>query len=97
MTSKSKRQEAELREASCQDTGCLSAEKDEISRAGRPQVAYTPQDNATPEGELSALAAIYRSIIESHELKKGLISESGGHDTRSSSSLERSPMAGHDE
>ena len=33
-------------------------------------VTYTPRPDATPEGELTALAAVYRFILEAHARKK---------------------------
>ena len=32
-----------------------------------PRITYTPRPSVTPEGELSALAAIYRRAIERYE------------------------------
>ena len=34
------------------------------------RVTYTPRPDATPEGELSTLAAIYAFVIRAHEQKK---------------------------
>jgi hypothetical protein len=31
-----------------------------------PRITYTPRPDATPEAELSALASVYRFIIDSH-------------------------------
>jgi hypothetical protein len=30
-----------------------------------PRITYTPRPDATPEGELTALAAVYRLILDS--------------------------------
>jgi hypothetical protein len=35
-----------------------------------PRIVYTPHPNATPETELSALAAAYRFILDCHAKKK---------------------------
>ena len=43
-----------------------------------PHVSYVPQNDATPEGELSALAAVFKFILDRHERKKDAGTESGG-------------------
>lgn len=35
------------------------------------EVAYAPRPDATPEGELNALAAVYRFVLDSHTSKQG--------------------------
>ncbi|MBA4116429.1 MAG: hypothetical protein H0X71_08360 [Rubrobacter sp.] len=80
MMPKSKGQEAEFREVRDQDKGRLSVEKDEIGQVSEPQVAYYPREDATPEGELSALVAVYKFCLECHDRKKGVRAESGGED-----------------
>jgi hypothetical protein len=35
-----------------------------------PRLEYLPREDATPEGELAALAAVYAFIIQAHERKK---------------------------
>jgi hypothetical protein len=35
-----------------------------------PRITYTPRPDATPEGELSALSAVYKFILDCHERKK---------------------------
>ena len=35
-----------------------------------PRVTYAPGSDATPEGELTALAAVYAFVIQAHEQKK---------------------------
>ncbi len=65
---------------------------------GSPCVSYVPREDATPEGELAALAAVYRFVLERHdERKEGLGNESEGEGARSSSSQNRYPGAGCDE
>jgi hypothetical protein len=38
--------------------------------SGGPRVAYFPRKDATPEGELAALAAVYAVILQAHERRK---------------------------
>lgn len=61
------------------------------------RISYIPREDATPEGELSALAAVYKFVLERHERKKDTGTESGREGARRSSSQERYPVAGHDE
>ena len=47
----------------------LSVDRPVVLGQGRgrdsdPCVAYTPRPDATPEGEIAALAAVYRLVIE---------------------------------
>jgi hypothetical protein len=35
-----------------------------------PRIAYAPRPDATPEGELNALANIYRFVLDSHVKKE---------------------------
>jgi hypothetical protein len=35
-----------------------------------PRLEYLPREDATPEGELAALAAVYAFVIQAHEQKK---------------------------
>lgn len=51
--------------------------KDPVARDGmrpRPSVAlplaYCPREDATPQGELTALAGVYRFVLDRHESKK---------------------------
>jgi hypothetical protein len=37
-----------------------------------PHVDYLPREDATPEGELVALAAVYAAVILAHEQKKAI-------------------------
>ena len=39
----------------------------------KPTVAYTPLPNATPEGELDALADVYAFVLEAHAKKKAAV------------------------
>lgn len=34
---------------------------------GEPRVTYSPRPDATPEGELTALAAVYSIVLQAHE------------------------------
>ena len=46
-------------------------DKDPVVGASvKPHVTYTPWPEATPEGELAALAAVYAFVIGAHEQKK---------------------------
>ena len=38
----------------------------DISAQSLPNITYAPRPNASPEAELSALASVYRFIIDSH-------------------------------
>ena len=44
-----------------------------------PRIAYTPLPDATPEGELEALAAVYAFVLDCHDRKKAT-DGSGGQD-----------------
>src|SRR5919107_4763663 len=35
---------------------------------GGPRIEYVPRDDAKPEGELAALAAVYAFVVQAHEL-----------------------------
>jgi hypothetical protein len=35
--------------------------------SGGPRIEYVPREDATPEGELAALAAVYALVIQAHE------------------------------
>jgi hypothetical protein len=46
-------------------------DKDPVKGASaKPYVTYAPCPDATPEGELAALAAVYAFVIRAHEQKK---------------------------
>jgi len=45
-----------------------------------PRITYTPRPDATPEAELSALAAIYTLVLSNSQAKRG-----GTHDLRNES------------
>jgi hypothetical protein len=38
--------------------------------SGGPRIEYVPRDDATPEGELAALAAVDAVILQAHERNK---------------------------
>jgi hypothetical protein len=45
-----------------------------------PAVTYAQRHDATPEAEISALAAIYRLCLESHTQKRGRLPDKSGPD-----------------
>jgi hypothetical protein len=50
---------------------------------GNPTVSlsYTPRSDATPEAEISALANVYRFVLDCHAKKRGrLLDKSGPND-----------------
>lgn len=53
-------------ETSAQNAKPEGATKD---AASQPRITYTSRSDATPEGELCALAAIYALVIRAHEKK----------------------------
>jgi hypothetical protein len=67
----------------------------------RACVYYVPREDVTPAGELAALAAVYRFVLECHDgHKKGSRSERVGEGAQKPSSQEREPgvaIGGHDE
>lgn len=80
------------------DTTDTKANSGWKSATGNPCLIYSPREDATPEGELAALANIYRFVLECHdERKKSSRDESGGEGAQSSLSQELYPMPGHDE
>jgi hypothetical protein len=38
--------------------------------SGGPRIEYVPRDDATPEGELTALANVYRFLLDRHERRE---------------------------
>jgi hypothetical protein len=61
-----------------------------------PQIAYRTRDDATPEAETSALAAIYSFVIRSSQAKKragGMTRANGSmlRDTKEVSDVEQRP------
>ena len=65
------------------------------------RISYFPREDATPEGELAALVAIYRYVLERHDgRKKCSKTQSGGEGAQKPSSQEREPdvpVGGRDE
>jgi hypothetical protein len=57
------------------DTKANGARK---STSGHPCLVYSPREDATPEGELSALVTVYKFVLECHEPKKNVGTENGG-------------------
>lgn len=45
-----------------------------------PRITYTPHPDATPEAEISALAACYRIILESQSKRDRLLDKDGPND-----------------
>jgi hypothetical protein len=45
------------------------------------RISYAPRQGATPEGELAALASVYRFVLERHERKKAARPERAANDT----------------
>jgi hypothetical protein len=51
-------------ETNAKDAKCERARQD---AKGSPSVTYTPRHDATPEGELTALANVYRFLLDRRE------------------------------
>ena len=47
---------------------------------GEPRLVYVPREDATPEGELAALAAVFAFVIRCHEEKKAARVDAGGEE-----------------
>ncbi len=77
MSAKSNGRQAQAREARSRKAERSAVEKDESGRAGGPPITYTPRPDVTPEGELTALAAVYRFVVERHEEKKAAGADGG--------------------
>ena len=43
----------------------------------KPRLVYVLREDATPEGELAALADVYRFVLERHEKKKAARADGG--------------------
>jgi hypothetical protein len=54
-----------------------------------PRITYTPRADATPEAELSALAAIYTLVLSNSQAKRG-----GTHDLTNESIKKRTTGPG---
>jgi len=61
-------------ETDVKDAGARDARR---STTDDPRIAYAPREDATSEGELSALAAIYAFVYKCHEQK---VTAEGGDD-----------------
>jgi hypothetical protein len=46
----------------------------------KPAITYTPPPNATPEAEISALASVYKFVLNCHAMKEA--ARPGGPDAR---------------
>jgi hypothetical protein len=51
-------------ETNAKDAKCESARRD---AKGSPSVTYTSRPDASPEGELTALASVYRFLLDRRE------------------------------
>jgi hypothetical protein len=49
-----------------------------------PRITYTPRPGATPEGELNALATVYKFVLDCSERKQGRPTTSGPDDAEGS-------------
>ena len=47
---------------------------------GEPVIRYVPRDDVTPEGELKALASVYRFVLERHAKRRA--GAAGSHPIR---------------
>ncbi len=57
---------------------------------GKPAITYAPRPDATPEIELSALASVYRIILDSHAKKNAAgVTSTNGDDTEGSENVPR--------
>jgi hypothetical protein len=45
-----------------------------------PSTVYTPRSDATPEGELSVLAAVFKFALDCHARKRGRLPDKSGPD-----------------
>jgi hypothetical protein len=48
--------------------------RNQAASPDNPRVAYFPRKDATPEGDLAALAAAYALVIQAHEQEKAAAS-----------------------
>jgi hypothetical protein len=48
----------------------------------RPRLVYVPREDATPEAELAALAAVYQFVIECAQRRKAAEVGDDGEDAR---------------
>ncbi len=73
------------------------------ARANNPQrgaaaslrVSYTPREGATPEGEIAALAAIYRYVLFQRPEQKKTAGAGGGKEAvEQSCTIETAPVKG---
>ena len=49
--------------------------------SGAPRITYAPRPDATPEGELNALASVYRFILDCHAKPKAVgVTSTNGDD-----------------
>ncbi len=49
---------------------------------GKPRIAYTPRQNATPESEAAALAAVYSLVLRAYEDRKKAVPTDGPDDAK---------------
>jgi hypothetical protein len=55
-----------------------------VGMRSNPRLIYTPRKDATPEGELNALASIYRFILFENSTRKGATRTGGSDDAERS-------------
>ena len=53
------------------------------------RIVYTPHPDATPEGELSALATVYSFVLRCYEEKKKAVCGDGPDDAKGSNEHDR--------
>ena len=54
-----------------------------------PRIIYTPRPDATPEGELNALAAVYRIILDRCKENAAGVTSTNGDDAMKGSNNDR--------
>lgn len=53
---------------------------------GKPGITYAPRPDATPDSEATALASIYRYVLDCHEKQNAAsVTSTGGDDTKEGS------------
>ena len=74
------------------DTPDTTASGARMSAPGNPCLVYVPREDATPEGELAALSAVYRYVLERHDgRKKCSKTQCGGEGAQRTSSQGSEP------
>jgi hypothetical protein len=60
-----------------------------VSKSSATQILYSPRRDVTPDGELNALAAVYRFILDCHAKKMDRPATSGPNDAMKGSKHDR--------